>query len=260
MKKLFAVFALLAMAGSAFAADTKVTTSVEHTNFTEQFGERNVASVEAVTKSGSGDATFVFTGSYGERKFDDGASFSGQRVGGQLYIDWSENFYTRTAVSAATNDPVFAKRDYAQDFNFKSGGTTFLLGARYTDFYGDVTVKSYSAGITQKFGDRFSASYRFTQYDSDLTGTNNGNLVSLKLKDADSDGSTQLWLGYADTLYAYDWLPAVSSGKQKSAVIRRVQPLSGNVSLNMLFGKSWYETPVADYEGVTGGLGLTFGW
>lgn len=258
MKKLFAALALLALSSPAIAG--KVTGTYEYTDFTEQFGERSVASAEATVKSKADDVTFVVTGSYGERNTDD-ASFSGYRVGGQVYIDWTDSVYTRTAASIGDDSPVFAKRDYAQDINFKTAtGTTFLLGARYTDYYGDVNVKSYSAGITQKFGDRFSASYRYTQYDSELTGTSDGHLGSLKLSDADGAGSTQLWVGYADTLYAYDWLPSTGEGKQKSAFIRRVQPLNQNLALNLGFGRAWYETPVADYSSVTGQVGLTVSW
>lgn len=256
MKKFFAALVLLAIASPAFAG--KVTGTYEYTDFTEQYGERSVASAEATIKSKADDVTLVVTGAYGERNTDD-ASFSGKRVGGQVYIDWTDWLYTRTAASIGDSSPVFAKHDYAQDVNLKaSTGTTFLLGARYTDYYGDVNVKAYSAGITQKFGTNFSASYRYTQYDSDLTGKSNGNLVSLKLND--EQGSTQLWLGQADTLYAYDWLPSVGEGKQKSVFIRRVLDLNDNLALNAGFGRAWYETPVTDYSSVTGSLGLSLSW
>ena len=260
MKKLLATIALLVLASPVLAADNRLTGSVEHTDFSNGYGDRTVVSVESVTKIGA--PTLVINAAHGERNVDAGPSFSGQRLTGQLYVDWTDQFYTRTQVGVGSNSPVFARRDFAQDFNFKlSPQTVILLGARTTDYFGDVNVKAYSAGVTQYFGDRFNAAYRFTRYDSELTGSSNGNLVMLRLRDSAGAGTTQMWLGYADTLYAADYLPElIGEGSQKSVVLRRVQPLGSSVALNVLLGKTWYATPVADYQGTQIGLGLTASW
>jgi len=259
MKKLFAVLALLAFTSPVFAADNKITTGVEHTEYSEVFGERTVASVEYAHKDGQ--ATWVFNGGWGHRETEDGSSFTGERLSGQLYYNWTDSVYTRTYVAASTDDPVFAQRDFAQDVNVKLGANTWLLiGGRYAEYFDDVTVRSYSAGITQKLGKRLSGSYRITHYDSSTTGVNYGHLASLKWYDQSGPGSTQLWLGYADTLHVYDWLEGVGEGTTKSIVVRRVQPITSSLAINLMFGKSWYETPVANYDGLQGGISLTYGW
>ena len=260
MKKLFVLLALLMLAAPTFAAETRATGSIDYTDFSNGYGDRRVASLETVTKFDT--TSLVLSGSHGERNVSQGESFDGQRISGQLYVDWSDTFYTRTLVGLGTNSPVFARRDFAQDFNYKlNPQTVVLLGARYTDYFGDVNVKAYSAGVTQYFGDRFNGTYRFTRYDSDRTGSNNGHLVMLRLRDSEGQGTTQMWLGYADTLYAADYLPElIGEGSQRSVVLRRVQPLGTSASLNLVLGKTWYETPVVDFQGVQVGVGVTLGW
>ena len=259
MKKFFAFLILALLAFPVLAADTKVTGSVEHTDFSNDFGQRSVVQLESISQYETGSV--VFNVAHGERKVDGGPSFEGQRISGQFYKNWSDGFYTRTQIGLASDSPVFARRDFAQDFNIKvASPTVLLLGLRHTKYFEDVTVKAYTVGVTHYFNGRFNASYRFTRYDSDRTGSNNGNLVMLRLKDAAGEGTTQMWLGYADTLYGYEWLPEIADGRQKSVVLRRVQPLGNSLALNALVGKTWYETPVVDYNGLQVGLGLSLDW
>ncbi len=259
MKKIFVFLLALTLTFPVLAAETKVTAQVAHTDFSNGFGERSVVELDAVTRMEN--ATVILTAAHGERKVDEGPSFDGQRLAGQFYMNWSPRLTTRTLVGLGSDSPVFAKRDFGQDFNIRlNSPTVVLLGARYTDYFEDVNVKAYTVGLTHYFTGRFNASYRFTRYDSERTGWNNGNLVMLRLRDAEGGGVTQLWLGHAAPLYAYEWLPDVTEGQQQSVVLRRVQPLGDAASLNILLGKTWYETPAADYDGLQVGLGLTWNW
>lgn len=256
MKRILLALLALGLAVPAMAADHKLTVGAEHTSYNEDFGHRNTFGIEK--SADFGDTTIIFGYTRGNRDyglFD----FDANRYSLSLYHDWNSTFSTRTSASAATDSPVFATRDYQQDLSIKAGAAVFTVGGRRTNYFQDVDVTSWNAGGALYF-DRGSVSYRYTSYDVSDLGTTDGHLASLRLKDGSGAGSTQLWVGHGSILQEYDFLPTTADGDMTSVTIRRVQPLTQNVALNVSVGRVQYDTRFSDYDGNTVGLGLTFGW
>jgi len=245
--------------GLAFGADNGIRVGVERIEFSADRGDRTVVFSEV--KVGSDTQTLVLNGARGERKYtDDGPEFSGNRLTGTLYSKWGSVFSTKVGVSAASDSPVFANREYFGDVSVKLGGTGLVAtaGAKRAEYFGDVVVNSWNAGGTYYFG-RGSLMYRYSKYDAPA-GTEDGHTASLRIKDAQGDGQTQLWLGWSNPLYAYDWTPEVLSGEVKSATLRRIQPIVGNFSLDVSVGRTWYKQPFAKYEGTRYNVGVQYTW
>jgi len=224
-------------------------------------GSRTAYSAEHVHKP-TANTTLVIEGAHGERKVA-GQKWDGQRAKANLYVNWTDHFYTNTAASVATNSPVFARHDISQTFYFtpvKGLGTTLQLGLRTAEYYGGQTVNAYSLGASQYWGSLI-ASYRFTHYDPDKKKSNNGHLLSVRLNDATGHGHTQAWLSYSKTLHSYDWLPnQTGEGENKGIAIERVQPITEDMEIKALVGRDRIKTPVNDYNATKGRLGLNYRW
>ena len=248
----------LAVCGSALAADNSITVSGEHTNFSNDRGDRTIGSVEYKAKAGA--ATFVIGGAHGRRDYGNDADFSGSRIEGSLYYDWNDKLSTRTYGAWGTNDPVFADSRIGQTFYLKLiPRTVFQLGVSQTEYFGDVDMRAYTAGVAYYF-DRVTVSYRHNRYDVKGLDRSNGNVVSLRLKDTDGRGNTQLWLGDGTTVHDYEFLEDVAQGDRRSVMLRRVQPVGASTDINFNLGKTWYERPIGDYQGLQVGVGVTVGW
>lgn len=247
-----------AFAATAFAADQTVSASAEYTDL-GTMGERSIVSAEYVHKDDRN--TFVVHGAHGERNFPRDVSASDTRLGATIYTRWSDQISTRFGGAWGSDEPVFAKSDYSADVNFAVVRNTLLtVGGRRASYFGNVDVTSWNAGATYYFAGG-SVMYRFTRYDSDLTGTDNGHTARITLKDGGtSAGRTELWLGYGDRTFSYDWTTEFLSGSTRSIALRRVQPLSGTWALNVTAGHTRYETPFIDYNGNTLSAGLQYGW
>lgn len=259
MKIIHRCIPVLFLSSAAFSAQAgKVTTAIEHTDFSNGYGQRSIARIEAVGDFDS--TTVVVNAAYGERDYTAGKSFTGSRVTGVVYHKWSESLSTRTGGAYGSNDPVFVKRDLFHDFNIKFIPNTVLtIGGRYAEYYGGVYLNAWSAGGSYYF-ERLTVAYRYTNYQMSFGGNTDGHVLSLRLKDDSGDGSTQLWLGKGTSLHNYDWLTELRDGDSKSVSLVRIQPITKNLTLSATVGKAWYDTPVIDYDGITGGLSLTYDW
>jgi YaiO family outer membrane protein len=253
--KLAFAFLTVSAAIPAHAATDEVSGTIEYTDFTEGFGNREVGTVEY--SKDLGETAIILSGSYGRREFSS-ETFEAGRASATLYHDWSDRFYTRTSVAAATNDPVFATREVIQDLNFKIQPQTVLLaGAKYTRYFGHVDAFSWTLGGTQYFKGGF-VSYRYTGYDVENVGNTHGHLASLRVNDAKGAGNTQLWLGTGTSLHEQEFLPVISKGDVHSIALKRVQPINSNFALELGLGHSWYDTGLAEYQGTAVRLGLSF--
>lgn len=242
------------VAVSAQAATDEVSGTVEYTDFTNGFGNREVATVEY--NKDLGDTSFVLSGSYGRREFSS-EDYKAARASATLYHDWSTRFYTRTSVAIASDRPVFATRELIQDFNFKVQRNTVLLaGAKYTRYFGNVDATSWTLGATQYFDGGFF-SYRYTGYDVEHLGKTHGHLATVRVNDSKGSGRTQMWLGMGTSLHEQEFLPVLAKGRVDSFTLQRVQPLGSHLALKADLGHSWYKTAFTKYQGTTLRVGLS---
>lgn len=253
-----ATLLLACCAATAEAGMDKATMAIEHIDYSNGHGQRNVASLETVGSFGA--TTLVLSAAAGKRNYGNDVDFSGSRFHATAYHDWHPKLSTRTSAMLSTNDPVFANRDIAHDFNLKIIPNTVLTaGGRYSEYYGGVHATAWSAGASY-YVSRMSVTYRYTGYHLSSGGNGHGNLLSFRLKDATGDGSTQLWLGKGTSIHAYEWLSELQDGEARSASIRRVQPLTKKVSLDLSVGKTWYETPTTKFNGMSARIGVAYSW
>lgn len=245
---------LLAISAPARAAPEhggRVT--LEYTDFTRDFGEREVATLEYDLDFG--DTAIVLTAAQGRREFAS-VTRSATRGGATVYHDWNDRLSTRTSASIATDDPVFPTLDVAHDFNLRIGRNLVLLaGGRYTRYFGGKDAYSVTAGASYYFRGGL-VSYRFTRQDVEGEDAAYGHLVSLRLNDSSGGGFSQIWLGAGTDVRDDDILPGVARGDYRSISGRRLQPLAGPVALDLGLSHAWYDTGLAEYEGTTVRLGL----
>ncbi|MEJ1098271.1 MULTISPECIES: YaiO family outer membrane beta-barrel protein [unclassified Pseudoxanthomonas] len=236
----------------------KATVSIEHVDYSDGHGQRNVANVEVV---GSFDATtVVLSAATGKRDYGENVAFSGSRFQAVAYHDWHPKLSTRTAATFSTDDPVFVNREVVHDFNLKVIPNTVLTaGGKYSKYHWDVSVVGLSVGATYYFN-RLSTSYRYTGYRRSSGGNSHGNVASLRLKDHGGGGSTQLWLGKGTSVHEYEWMDELQDGKLRNASLRRVQPLTQKWTLDASIGKVWYETPATKFDGAAAKVGVTLAW
>ena len=254
----YSLAVILMCAYPAFAADDKVTVGIEVTDFSRGFGERRILSAESVSTFGAN--TLIVGTSGGRRDYGDGSSFSGTALSGTFYRDWSDLISTRTNVIFSSDDPVFVNQVIDQDITIKVlPRTTLTAGARYSEYFGDVHSLAWSVGASHYFH-RLMVKYRYTHHDLSGIGDGYGNMLMFRLKDSAGDGFTQLWLGQGTSIQEYDWTSVVQEGDHKSVTFRRVQPLTENLTLNASVGKSWNKTPVANYQGITVNVGVSYRW
>ncbi|MGH8524210.1 MAG: YaiO family outer membrane beta-barrel protein [Gammaproteobacteria bacterium] len=252
--KLLCVPFLLFCAASASAADNRYSLTSERTDYSGSFGKRQETTVESTT--GFGDTSFVVGVSHAKRDFNTD-SFSALQLSGTVYHDWSDRLYTRSSVTAASNKPVFATREFAQDINYKIlSNTVVTVGGKYARYYGDRQARSLSVGGTQYFGGGY-VSYRYSAFDLGKLGRSHSHLATFRLKDGKGAGSTQLWLGMGTALHELQLQPGLSTGKSRGITLQRVQPIKGPVAFNIAIGRAWYDTPAGKYHGTLASIGLT---
>jgi hypothetical protein len=211
-------------------ADTSqtVTPSVETQEFSDGYGSLRTAQIEY--KLVTEDTTVVFTPTVGERR---AAGFSETAIGGgaTIYHDWSDTISTRTSAFFAEDAPVFAQHDFAQD-------VTFL-----------------SAGARQYF--RFgSVSYRLSWINPEGRDSFLAHLVNVQVKDGSGKGRTSLWLSAGEASISPTQVPNTFSGDDYSAVLQRVQPITGTISVVPTIGYSSYDRPGSRVDAISVGLGI----
>ena len=240
------------------AVDSKLLLTNELTDYSSGFGRRRETTAEF--NADLGRTAVTLSASQAKRKFETD-SYKAVEVAGTLYHDWNSRLYTRTHVALASDKPVFASRQIANDFNFKlRSNVVATLGGKYARYYGDRDVLSWSAGGTWYFGGGF-ASYRYSNYDVDRLGNSHSHLASVRLKDPRGSGQTQLWLGSGTSLHEQEVALSGRKGSYRSVSLQRVQPIKGPLAVNFTLGRTWYDTDAADYRGTTASVGLNYsGW
>ena len=199
----------------------------------------------------------MISASRGKRTFESDSS-SAFRVSGTVYRDWTDRIYTRSNVAVSSNKPVYATREIATDLNFKLLPNAVLtMGGKHARYYDNKDALSWSAGGSLYFGGGF-ATYRYSSYDVDNLGKSHGHLATFRLKDGSGAASTQLWLGSGSSLHEEEMLPSGRTGTFRSIALKRVQPVSGPLSLNVSLGRAWYETATTDYQSTKASVGLSF--
>lgn len=235
-----------------------LTVGYDHTDYSAGYGKKHIVSAELKSVFDRGAA--VMSMARGYRDYDHGESFQGTRGRATVWYDWSPLLSTRTGLSLGDNSPVFVRREVLNDFNLKLlKGTMLTVGGRHASYFHNTEVNAFSAGGSWYPGPVILA-YRYTTYDTVGAGGSYSHLASVRLRDSQGPGYTQLFASTGTGAYTYDWSPTVRSGKLHSLSLKRVQPLTENVSLNLIAGKQWFETPVASYSGLNGQLAVTWRW
>jgi len=247
MKYLVCATAMLAAStATANAAETTVNGTVEYTDFSGDFGNRVVGELIGSAKWDA--TTIVFDLAHGRREYAD-EDFSGTRVGADIYHDWSERLYTKTSVSLATNSPLFPRHQLKQDVNLKFGSNLVAsVGIGHNRYYGGRDALIWTAGGTYYFKGGF-VSYRYSGYDVEDLGNTHGHLASVRINDARGRGETQLWVGTGTSVHEFEVLPTLSKGRTTGVSLRRVQPITDKLALDLTVGRRWYDIGGADYHG-----------
>ena len=247
--------ALLACPTAVHAQAPNASIDAAYTDYSKAFGSRRVATADVNGLLGT--ARLSFTVSSGERRFAD-VKFKGTRVGGSVTNDWTDRLSTRTSVSIASNEPVFARSEIAQDISYKPVQNAVLtVGAKRATYFGGAHVNSWSAGGTYYFRGA-SVGYRFSAFDTAGLGVSHAHQLSVRVPDSGGRGATQLWVGKGSSLQDVAWLPTAGRGKYTSVAVRRLQPLADGVALSVAAERTWFDTPAANYTGTTLRIGFDF--
>lgn len=249
---------MMAVAGAAHAGVDTVTAQLEHTDYSDGYGRRDVAGVE-ITGRAAG-SRWQLGVAHGERDYG-GVAYRGVRLHGGLVHDWTPRLSTRTAVTLSDRDPVFVNRQIAQDINIKPAANTVLtVGGRYAEYYGGSYVTAWSVGAAYYFP-RLSVAYRYSRHRLSTGTGGGGSTVSLRLKDAQGKGSTQLWLGTGNSAYTAELDPTLlREHRAKRVFLRRNQPLGEHLMLHAGLGKAWHSTRVDRFSSIESQLGLGYHW
>jgi YaiO family outer membrane protein len=234
--------------------DPSLLLSTQYTHFTDGFGKRRQTGAHYSVDFGK--TAFTIGASQTKRTFAT-ETFKAVELSGTLYHDWNDRIYTRTSAAISADKPVYASRQIANDFNFKVMPQAILtVGGKYARYFGNRDVLSWSAGGSYYFGGGF-ASYRFTAYDVDKLGSSHSHLATFRVNDPRGSGQTQLWLGAGTSLHEQEVLLSGQKGSYKSVALQRIQPVSGDLSLSLTLGRTWYDT-TNDYRGTNASIGLNY--
>lgn len=249
---------MLSATAGAHAGIESISSQVEHADYDSRRGDRDVFGINVTGRAG--DTRWQAGAAHGQRDFGETA-FSGTRVGASLHHDWSSRLSTRTSAAFSDDNPVFANQEFTQDVKLKLvRNTVFNLGGRYAEYYGGTYVTGWSAGA-EYYLPRLTASYRHSRHRLSTGGSGYGNTLSLRLKDAQGRGHTQLWLGNGTSAYAPDMDPLLLRDSRSSSVfLRRSQPLGEHLMLNLGIGKTWHETRHDRFQSISSQLGLGYHW
>lgn len=250
--------ALLLAAASAHASVDRVSVQLDHTDYTEGFGKRDVQTVDVAGRNGASRWQLGLT--HGERDYGS-ARYSGNRVQGSLHYDWSPSVATRTSMMASNDDPVFVNRQINQDIVWKVAEQTVLsVGGKYAEYHGSSYVSGWSIGASHYFP-RVMASIKHERHRQSNGPDGHGTTVSLRLKDSQGRGSTQLWLGSGTSGYTAEADPLLlREHDAKRVFLRRSQPLGEHLVLDFGLGKTWHKTRLDRFQSVHSQLGLGYHW
>lgn len=255
-----AASALAGVSQPAFANedDTNGTThSVQVFAEQEDYSD-NLGKLKSVTleyKLVEDGVTVVLTPAIGERST---ATFSETAfgAGASVYLKLSDKVSTRTFVAAAEDEPVFAKRQIAQDITFKtSSKTTFTVGGRWARYNGDRDVY-YVSGTGRYYFKGGSVSYRLTYVEPEASDGFLAHLVNLSINDGNGRGKTQLWLGAGSASLDRAQAQIGFSGEDYSFTLRRLQPVSDQFSIVGQVGATSFDTPTGRITSTNVGVGL----
>lgn len=249
---------VLAGASAAQAGVDTLSMQVEHADYDAARGRRDIVGISVA--GSTGDSRWVLETAHGQRDFGN-VAYSGTRAGASLHHRWNGRLSTRTVARFSDDDPVFANREIGHDFTLVVLPKTVLsIGGRYAEYFGSTYVAGWSAGAGYYFP-RVTAHYRYSRHHLSTGGNGHGHTLSLRLKDAQGRGSSQLWLGSGTSAYAPDMDPLLlRDNRSTSAFLRRSQPIGGHLTLNAGVGKTWHETPFEKYTSLGSHLGLTYHW
>jgi YaiO family outer membrane protein len=247
--------ALLVSPAAARAQVAHASIDASYTDYSKAFGSRRIASADV--RGLLGTAVLSFTASNGQRRFAD-ATFKGTKVAGSVTNNWTDRLSTRTSVSLATNQPVFARSEIAQDVSYKLlQNAVVTVGAKRAAYFGGTHVNSLSAGGTYYLRGA-SIGYRFSALDTEELGRSYAHQLNLRVPDSGGRGATQLWVGRGTSLQDVAWLPTPGRGNYTSVAVRRLQPIASGVALSVTADRTWFNTPAANYTGSTLRVGLDF--
>lgn len=259
MQRTLTFLLLLAGASLAHANDGRLTLTLGQTDFTHDLGYRDTTTLEY--RARSGDNTFVIEAAHGTRDYGkEGDTFYGQAWTGTFARDWTDAFATRTRFTASSDDPVFANRILEQEVIFNGFDDVSLsVGGRRMHYYDGVKATGWYATAAWSL-DQYTLRYRFMHHDIDHARDGNGHLVSVRRADREGAGNWQAWLGRGTSVHDYEWAPLAQIGDYRSIAVRRVQPLTASLSLNLDVDHAHYDRPVASYEGLGARVGLAYAW
>lgn len=245
---------VLLCASPAETAETDFLVTGAHTSFSGSFGERIETGFQSTTDLGA--TAFSVHATHGKRKFES-ETYKAFRIGGVIHQDWNEKFFTRSSAAISSNSPVFATRELAHDFNYKLlPNAVATVGGKYARYFKGREALSWSVGGSWYFAGGH-ATYRFSRYHIDRLGSSYGHLASVRLKDGNGAGSTQLWVGVGTSLQEHEALVGNLDGKFRSVAIQRIQPVAGPIALNLTLGRTWYDLNGTNYRGTTISAGIS---
>jgi YaiO family outer membrane protein len=249
---------MLAAASSAYAAVETASVQFDHTDYREGYGKRDVSGVEATGRAGT--SSWHVGLAHGERDYG-GARYGGTRLSGSLHHTWSDALSTRTSVMYSDDNPVFVNREIAQELHLKVIPNTVLsAGGKYAEYHGSAYVSAWSVGAAYYFP-RVTASYRYSKHHLSHGPGGDGSTLSLRLKDVQGKGSSQLWVGTGTSAYSAELDPLLVREHESTRVfLRRNQPLGEHLMLNVGLGKTWHKTRVDRFTSLTSHLGLGYHW
>jgi len=249
---------ILASLESAHADMYAVSAQFDHNDYREGYGSRNVFGVEAAGRAGHN--RWHLGAAHGERDYGN-ASYGGTRLNGSLHRQWSGVFSTRTAVALSNDNPVFVNHEITQDLHYKVMGKALLTASgRYAEYYNHSYVSAWSVGASYYFP-RVTASYRYSKHKLSNGPGGDGSTLSLRLKDAQGRGSSQVWVGTGTSTYSANVDPLLLRENESSSVfLRRNQPIGEHLMLNFGLGKTWHKTRVDRFTSLNSHLGLGYHW
>ena len=243
----------LAQDATADQAAQSLSGSISNQSFSKGRGSFRSANVEY--KVQNADMTFLVTPIYGEREAA-GRNTTAGGIGATLYRDWTKQVSTRTSLSLAQDEPVFAHTDLGQDITFRvADRTTATVGGRWAEYFGDRQVTFLSIGARRYFGGG-SVAYRATRTEPDGQSAFYAHLVNLSFNDSKGDGKSQIWLSSGATSLDRAQYDATFSGKDHAVMVQRVQPLTESLALVATAGVTSYAIPGGHFTGTTLGLGF----
>ena len=250
--------ALLLAVASAHAGIDRASLQLDHADYNDGFGKRDVQTLDVAGRAGANRWQLGLA--HGVRDYGN-ARFSGNRMQGSLHHVWSPQLSTRTAVIASNDDPVFVNRQVKQDLYWNVAEQTVLsLGGKYAEYHGSGYVSGWSVGASH-YLPRVMVSIKHERHRQSNGPNGHGTTVSLRLKDAQGRGSTQLWMGSGTSGYSAEADPLLLREHDARRVfLRRSQPLGEHLALDMGIGKTWHKTRLDRFQSVQSHLGLGYHW